>query len=257
MIVFIVPLRGKATSADWNRVSKLCERTIRSLCAQTSPIFRVVLVCSDRPDFEFHHPALTIVDECFPEVCGGQKSHQMLDKKRKVYRGLQEASGFAPCHVMKVDADDCVSKRLAEVVHGHPDVDAWWMEYGYMYEEGSRFVFKRGKFHLLCGSSHIVQCQPDELPRRDEPFAEGRYWISDTGHDSMKDRLFLRGGCVRPFPFPAVTYCVGNGENWSGATIRELLSWKSVRRALATILGARYLSRRLRRDFGLQLRFDV
>jgi hypothetical protein len=45
MIVFVVPPKSSQTFKSWEYTSKLFERCMRSLCNQTSPAFRVVVVC--------------------------------------------------------------------------------------------------------------------------------------------------------------------------------------------------------------------
>jgi hypothetical protein len=49
MLAFVVPLKSRRVSKSWEYVSRLCERAVRSLCAQTSPNFKVVVVHHESP----------------------------------------------------------------------------------------------------------------------------------------------------------------------------------------------------------------
>lgn len=49
MLIFVLPLQSPQASRGWQLVSRLCERTLRSICQQTLDHFRVILVCNERP----------------------------------------------------------------------------------------------------------------------------------------------------------------------------------------------------------------
>ena len=60
--------------------------------------------------------------------CGGSilipernTAARMFDKHEKLKRGLIAARDRAPCHVMFVDADDCVHRGAGRVVRDDPD----------------------------------------------------------------------------------------------------------------------------------------
>jgi hypothetical protein len=69
------------------QVSRLCERTLLSICQQTSSQFRVFLLCRDLPEMNFAHPNLRIIQEDFP-IPEAKKVPQLLDKTRKLRRAL-------------------------------------------------------------------------------------------------------------------------------------------------------------------------
>lgn len=66
MLVFIIPVKSKKIANSWERVSKLVERCLKSACNQTSPIFRAVVVCNEKPDIQFQHPHIHYVEVDFP-----------------------------------------------------------------------------------------------------------------------------------------------------------------------------------------------
>src|ERR1700735_5565200 len=139
MLLFLLPLQSPAASRGWRLVSRLAERTLRSICRQTSDSFRVVLVCNQRPDTDFTHPALTIIEEDFPIPTN--REERMIDKSRKINRGAVFARAWAPFHLSLTDADDCVSNRLPRFVDDRPLAQGWYFPNGYLHERRSPFIY--------------------------------------------------------------------------------------------------------------------
>ena len=65
MVVFVVPIKSSQISTNWKVFSLLVERTMKSICQQTSPNFKVIAVCHELPEFDFEHPALEFVQVDF------------------------------------------------------------------------------------------------------------------------------------------------------------------------------------------------
>lgn len=66
MLVFIIPIKSARVSSSWELVSKLFERTIKSVCNQTIPDFRVIIVCHEKPNIKFEHSNVTYIEVDFP-----------------------------------------------------------------------------------------------------------------------------------------------------------------------------------------------
>lgn len=246
MLNFIMPLKSPAVCRDWARVSQLAERSMRSVCQQTQGDFRLVLVCNQRPATDFTHPALTVIEEDFP-IPGAAGEERMADKSRKVWRGLAAIRGDGPSHVMFVDADDCVSRRLAALVAANPEANGWYFETGYVHDHGSRWVLRKSNFHLMCGSSHILRVRPEELPRSSaEP--ESSHWIGCHGHHEVDEFLRARGTPLAPLPFIGAIYNTATGETYTGLSLRN---WHSRRILLYKLFHYRLCTSAIRREFGL------
>ena len=178
MLVFIIPLKSRANSQSWEMVCQLFERSVRSVCQQTSPNFQAIAVCHDRPDIQFHHSNLHYrqVDFPIPARQEGDRNHhelnylnqQRVDKGRKVMAGLDYARQFEPSHVMIVDADDCVSKSLATFVEQRPQENGWLITSGYRYEEGSNCVYFKRNFYRMCGTCNIIRFDLMKVPENPE-----------------------------------------------------------------------------------------
>jgi hypothetical protein len=249
MLLFIVPLRNPSTCRDWPLVSRLCERTLRSLCQQTSPEFRVFLVCKERPQMEFSHPALTIIEEDFPDP-GDEHLPREQDKWRKLKRGLIAARSFAAAHVMFTDADDCVHRDLAAVVAREPASAGWFFATGYMHEAGTRWLWRRREFHRFCGTSAMVRCEVADFPETmDDPTDSFR--MLTYGHTAVHDFMLQRGTPLQGLPFAGAVYEVGTGENHSGFSLND---WKGKKIFLNKLFNSRPLTAGMRQTFGL---YDV
>ena len=246
MLVFLIPLKAKASAADWTRVSRLCERTLMSACAQTCPDFRIILSCTDLPETGFTHPNLIIEQHEYPPVDRHCRQSQSLDKVLKLSRASGRAREFAPCHVMVLDADDLVSRRLAGFVDGLADPMSWRIDHGWLYQEGSRWIWRHRDLSSVCGSTHLVYCEPEDLPAAPE---QGELLLTaHIPHTEITHELARRGREIRPLPFPGTIYSAAHGDNWSEGYMFQRRSWRTHLQRLSRM---RPLTTRIRREFGL------
>jgi len=246
MLVFIVPLQSPRASSDWGLVSALCERTVRSICGQKGGSFRAIVVCNEAPAMSFTHPDLTIIEDDFP-VPERNTAARMFDKHEKLKRGMIAARSLAPCHVMFADADDCVHRGLAawcEARGGHP---GWYISDGYIHTTGSRWLYRRRDFDLICGTAAIVRCEETDFPREMTDKKEDFFMI-DCGHFEFRNPERTRGRNIEPLPFPGAVYVTATGENDSGISLRE---WRGKKMLVKKVLNSRLLTQGIRRDYGL------
>ena len=217
MIVFIIPLKSAQLSKSWSRVSKLFERTLRSICNQTSPDFRVIIVCHEKPTVNFNHPHVTYIEVDFPvpawqQTGNPQKDYADIrrDKSRKIWTGLIHVRSLNPSHVMFVDADDCISKRIAEFVSQNPHHNGWFISRGYEYQDGSKIIYhKKNNFYKKCGTSHIIRY--DLLLHDSIKFDNITY--DYLRHRNIKEMLDEQGKSLDLLPFDGAVYITENQEN--------------------------------------------
>jgi hypothetical protein len=246
MLYFIVPLRSRAASKDWNKVSRLCERTLRSICRQTSSKFRVFLVCRDLPEMNFAHPNLRIIQEDFP-VPEAQKVPQMGDKIRKLRRALVAVREEGGGHVMGVDADDLVHRSLAALVEANTNSNGWFFPYGYSYDEGGQWLERHSDFYRRCGTSNIIRIGCEDLPR-DMDSPREKYFFLCNGHHVIVDFMARHGRPLAALPFPGAIYVKDTGENWSGPPLQGI----GFRAHLSRLSRLRPLTPRQRVIFGIR-----
>ncbi|WP_334816481.1 glycosyltransferase family A protein [Nostoc sp.] len=243
MLVFVIPLKSAKVSNSWERVTQLFERCIKSVCNQTSPNFHVIVVCHEKPKIEFTHPQITYitVDFSFPNEPTPEAKGD-ADKGRKILKGLIYARQFSPTHTMTVDADDCVSEKLAKFVQQHPDSNGWFINKGYKYQEGSDYIYiKRSNFYKMCGTCNILRYDLNDLPETAEynrGYGYYRYYID---HAKVRDILKSKGKSIKSLPFPGAIYILATGENL----------FKNSTRLRFSIFNRKLLNQSFRDEFGL------
>ena len=216
MLVFIIPVKSKQVSKDWSLVCKLFERTLRSVCNQTSSEFKVIVVCHELPDINFTHPHVTYFQVNF-DIPDEDYLSKEKDKMHKMLVGLNIVQDFAPSHIMFVDADDCISKKIAQFVIENYSFNGWFLNSGYEYREDIKSLIVRNKnFHIRTNTSHIIK---NKLL---EPYINMN--INDIKpencilyHIDTAKILKNQGNPLVALPFKGAVYITDNGENmwWS------------------------------------------
>lgn len=245
MLIFIVPLKSPAVSKDWSKVSRLCERCIRSICQQTVSDFQVFVVCNTKPTTNFFHHSITYIEEDFP--LPSSERTPMKDKWSKVKRGLIAARDLAPAHFMVVDADDCVHGDLALLSKSASNSQGWIFNTGYIYDEGSSWLYKKNHFERICGSSSIVRCEAKNLPTEMSDRSE-ELFILNCGHKGISNYFVERGEPLTPLPFIGSIYITETGENDSQNSVSK---WRGNKLLTSKILNLRLLTKSIRLKYGL------
>lgn len=215
MLAFIVPLKSSRISNNWPRTCQLLERCLRAVCNQTSQNFRVIVVCNERPCIRLTHPHLHYVEVDFPPPLpdpdeartGGYEysrsndiARKNADKAHKIAVGLDYAARFDPTHSMVVDADDCVSCRLAAFVEQNPNGGGWYFQQGYFHTEGGRFLYlNRQNFNVVCGTSVVIAFNRRHVLLPSPDFYQHAFRIPPPG--------------LVPLPFAGAVYSMANGDN--------------------------------------------
>jgi hypothetical protein len=251
MIVFVIPLRNPEIAQDWDRCNALCQQTVRSALAQIDGAVRVIVVGKDFvPDVE--DARLTVLRLPFrtPER---NWEDQHRDKYIKIAHGLVEARKHAPCYVMKLDADDLVSRHLSSAAHDLGHRPGYYLPYGYLWLEGSRVVRPVENFHHHCGSSNILWCEADELPASiDDDMSKFR--IMRWGHNITVREFDKLGTPLMPLPIRSAIYRKGSGENITGhlaprGTTYSKPNWKYYIGQALRLAELRPFTRTIQRDF--------
>lgn len=229
MVVFIVPIKSKQVSSNWDVFSILVERTMRSLCRQTSQNFKLVAVCHEIPNFKFTHPNLEFLQVNFPpppknppkdEPTEYRNALKEADKAQKIMAGYEYAKKYNPSFIMVSDADDCVKNTLVEFAEQNPEEPVgWYFKSGYIYNEGSNLLFlNKNTFNILCGTCILIKAQYFDRLLQKEPRALYMHDMMDLG-----DGIHLK-----PLPFHGAIYSIGNTENYCSTpeAVKRMNSYK-------------------------------
>jgi (2Fe-2S) ferredoxin len=244
MLAFIIPLKSAQASQDWRRTSALFERCLKSTCNQTSKSFKTIVVCNEKPSVKFYNENIVYVQVDFlpPKKETNKIAKGLTDKGRKVLKGIIAAQEFLPSHVMTVDADDCVSNRLAEFVSQNSNADGWYFKSGWKYRENDSYVYiKHRKFYTLSGTANIIHTKHLELPEQPEYNRGYGYYRFYIDHQRVRQSMEERGVLMRPLPFPGAIYILSTGDNMSQN--EDNLSF--------SFLNRRALSQQISSEFGL------
>jgi hypothetical protein len=255
MICFIMGLKARAICKDWPRVESLASATLHSVCQQTDQDFSVIVVCNEIPRTTLPSGApVTFIAKDFP-LPGGIAGHENgLDKFRKLAHGLAAAREMKPDFVMLMDADDLVSRRLAEFANSNKASNGWMFETGYAWKYGGSWVTPvKSGFHKACGTSAIINSRLINFPAEASDEALSTCIVLANGHTTICDTLARQGAPLDVLPFPGALYVTDHGDNGSLLAAGEnARSWISLRFWLGSLRQRRYLSPAIRAEFGLQ-----
>lgn len=209
---FIIPLRAKSASKDWDRVCGLLRDTVLSALGQSDRNFKIIVACHDRPDLgDITDDRVMVLQGDFPAP--RSLLEQAYDKRAKKRLAAIEIRRQGGGYVMLLDSDDFVSRRLVEFVSRDADPDGYYFSDGYEFFARDNVMRPVENFYRLCGSCYIVRYLPEQLPMSLDD--------SETPFDAFKNhRLILDtakelGLDLKPLPFPGAVYLRENGENHS------------------------------------------
>lgn len=232
MLTFITSLRHPQNSNSYDRVEKLLEKTLASVCAQTSDDYRVIVVCHRVPKIRYDARFVEFVLVDFPapsNVAGPVTGIQAvrLDKGTKILAGILEARKYDPTFIMIFDADDRVSNRLAEYASAHPSENGWYFYEGYTFADRGSLIRKRTTFHRLCGTSHIFRLDALEIGEAKIDTKDQQQILNYFGDRftrnvigcHMTTKLYFDSidASLKPLPFPGAIWILDTGENHSGS----------------------------------------
>ena len=259
MIQFIIPVKSKKVTGSWEKFSKIFERTLKSVANQTSQNFRIIVVCHEKPDVIFHHPNLEYIHVAFepPNLKESpQELHDGLkeeDKSKKILAGVEHSKKYNSDYLMVVDADDCISNRIAEFVdiNKSQNKPGWFFKKGYIYREGDKLIsLNRDNFNTLCGTCIIIK--PELI--------EGVFKKTPHLLFVHKTTNLPEGHRLEPLPFPGSIYSMANGENHymsqdqiKNLTLSNVFSWRAIKGIVRKLKKYRIqpLSGSLKEEFGI------
>jgi hypothetical protein len=264
LIGFIVPIKPKSFSKDWDYDTKLLSRTAQSICAQLNKQFKLIIVYNEKPDITFTHHNIIFVQYPFAPVLIDEiedfdtlvskyysrtYAERMMDKGKKITYGCKIAMEMGCEYLMAIDSDDLISNKIAGFVEESKAAKpaGWRIQKGYIYEEDAHLLIKKKDIQNINGSTHIIRKDLITIP----DFSINAFWnyslfeahgytyyrIKDYHHEMLQE-------C----PFFGTIYIV-HKANYSN--ILHLSTKKTIKNLLKKILYGKLITNKIRLEFNL------
>lgn len=256
MLGFIIPFRPKSSSNDWVYHSALLKRTVKSILNQVDKNFLIVVVYSDMPVEPETNANLHYVRFPYPVYTKDDLEKESVNNVNAMDQGRRTLFGCRFCrdagckYLMSVDADDLIAKGLAgyvnsQLVSGKP---GWYVDKGYVYIEGSSFVYRfRKNMNYFNGSTHIVRA--DLVPDPDFSSKNLMDFNFFAAHGWLKERIVeLYQEQIDPLPFYAIVYSMNN-VSWTNQAM--LFQKKGFLKIIKLMLQGQLVTKPLKNNFNL------
>lgn len=212
MFCFVMALKSRKLSRDWERVCRLCNSSVRSACNQTCPDFRMIVVCHETPTLDDAFDArVEIINVDFPPPELDPR-RTMQDKWAKLAVGMVRAGEHRPDYVMIMDADDLVSNRLVDYAHAHPGENGWMFHQGYEWKFGDSWIRCATPF-VDCGTNAIVGGHLIRFPTDTNAQSIADCVVLRWGHTAIAEQLAKAGTPLKALPFRGAVNVKGHGDN--------------------------------------------
>jgi hypothetical protein len=264
MIGFIVPITPKKYSKDWELANLMLERTVRSICNQTSRNFKLIIVYNDKPEIQFADNNIHYIAYSFPEITISQIedfdflsqwftvefAERMMDKSRKITLGCKVAKELGCNYLMAIDSDDMISNKIAQFVKENQNlkVPGWRISNGYLYNEGSEVVIKNKQIWAMNGSTHIIRADLVPIPDFATDFKLLSYNLFQQHAYTFQRLIDFHSEKLSELPFPGTVYLIHN-NNYS--QVHKILSASRIKQFLKLLWSGTFVTKKIKRDFGI------
>lgn len=264
MLGFIIPVKPRRYSKNWQLDNLVLERTLRSICNQDSELFRTIVVYTDKPLIHYEHENLHYVHFPYEEVTvcritdweerkkwySPVFAERMMDKSRKIILGCQMAKSLGCTYLMGVDSDDLVSSKLASFVssYSQQDLPGWRITKGFVYEEYASLAVKNKNIWQMNGSTHIIRADLVKIPDFNTNFNLFDYSLFQSHVYTYQRLIDFEKEKLEEVPFYGVIYLIHN-NNYS--EVKNIISANSLKLWLKKALFGKLITKNLRKEFGL------
>ena len=228
MIGFVVPISPKKHCKDWDSANLLLERTVRSICGQTSRDFKVIIVHHEKPEVSFSDDSIHYVPYSYPDLNVLQitdfefmstwftpvVAERMMDKSRKITVGCRVAKELNCNYVMALDSDDMISNRIAQYVNDNKRSQpaGWRISKGYLYKEHSSLIVKNYQVWAINGSTHIIRADLIDQPDFATDFKLLSYNLFQQHAYTYQRLLDFHNEKLSDLPFFGTVYLIHNNN---------------------------------------------
>jgi len=247
MLTFVIPVRHPSSITEPDIAKRLMAETLASIAAQTHPGWECVIAAERNADLPSLPAGIQVVETDIPvpklpDIRVDKRANRQVvrtDKGARIMTALVAARPRG--HVMVVDYDDLISRRLAAFCAERTEANGWYVESGWLYSGGAFVSAYPEKFSRLCGTSIIVHSRLLQIPERCQDID------LDYAARTLGDHVYIRadleemGAPLEPLPFPGAVYRIGHRNSASFSV--SMLSWLLNR---SNIRSRKELARQLR-----------
>jgi hypothetical protein len=255
---FVVPFISQELSKDWEFQNRLLRRTVNSILNQDIADFMVVIVGHDKPVFVIDDSRIHWVPVDFPLILSGLDPRETnnadlevkwTDRGRKLFKGVEYSKMLGATHVLPVDSDDLVSRRLAALPIVEPDNSGWLIWSGYRYFQGAHSLrYKPKRFFEECGTGTILRIKDMPLPDTIEYDRGYGYYRFLINHAYIADKMMQQGRPLTRLAYPGAVYVI-HGQNFYAKRNRPR-PWLWLFDECKNVLMRCRITNRLIREFG-------
>jgi exopolysaccharide biosynthesis galactosyltransferase PssJ len=261
-LTFIIPVRHQDNAKDWSVLKKNLSETMRSISLQTSPNWNAVIVANQGADLPPLLPKFEVkwVDFAPNQLhekgsCSQETFYEAfrIDKGRRVLSGMLHIKPTG--HIMIVDDDDFVSNKLTSFVEQNRASNGWFIKNGYVWSEGTNYVYLYSDFSNFCGSSHVIRADLYNIPSNFSEASEEYIKRMLGSHIFIHPYLDGEGKPLAELPFIGAIYRVGHiGAHSKSKGVMSMFFFKKelVKRPkelLRRVMRLRLINRTLRNEF--------
>lgn len=268
MLAFILPLKPKSQSKNWEKDCALLKSTVNSLLNQQSANYQIYIVYTNNPELDIDSEKIHLIEFPFPftsfsdipefdKIINHFNNDTLMlerrwDKSRKIFYGCKAAKEAGCKYLMSVDADDLISHKLVGYIDNITqvrDISGFYIDKGFLYNIGKKRMIKiNSGMQNFNGSTHIIKSEFINIP----DFERGK-WIDYnlfTSHGWIVHRLREELGIIlEAIPFPAVIY-VAHNSNIS--KVNQLNFKDKLKRLVKNILYSEKINEDLRNEFSIK-----
>ncbi|MCS4149349.1 hypothetical protein [Salinibacter ruber] len=223
-------------SKSWDRVERLCLKTVSSILNQTSDNYNIVLVCNRPPKLLRRSEKLDIKTGNY--TIPRNKSEMMNDKNKKARDGIIKCNKSKGDYVTIMDPDDRIGNFLVEKLLCSSKSDLKVLEKGYVWPYNRKFLFKWNNlnitFHMYRGNN---------MPTKNN---KERDFLIHKNHSKEVEIAKKRGLSIDKMNSRSYCYITDTEDNHSGTSFTSYLHKK---RFIKKLLGIRPLTHNLRQKF--------
>ncbi|MFD2515653.1 hypothetical protein ACFSRY_17395 [Pontibacter locisalis] len=263
MLAFVVPIKPKINSNDWEKDNQLLSRTLKSICNQTDNNFIAYVIYHEKPVVEFEHPNIRYIffpfeytlsediedlEDYALKYYGRQYAEYMFDKSKKITYGCKNAIDDGCKYIMAIDSDDLISNKIAEFINSSDTkCPGWVVERGYIYLEGSNFLIKSNNLHGINGSTHIIKS--DLVPVPDLQVNKLKHFNFFEAHGYLRQRIIdLYNLHLQVLPFYGTVYTIHKNNT---SAISDIINRFQLKTYLKYILKGKLVDKAVREQFNL------